>query len=928
VENSLQPEVVEKPETATVARRRTNEQPKLTRDLLPAHRGLIKPDNHSIFNTLILDDDPMDGSRSLRKRKASSEAVDDRSTAIRKRRKLPSGSESDAVRQEETAVASENEATMTPSGGRPRPSRSRRTRKTEPELVRVVQQTAGSVIVAFNLDAEKMQKILNSRPKPKRIRKRKPPNKPPPIPEEPPSHFAPISTTAYFSPFYAFNDHGMDETKSKPYGGILTETEADTSKTLPLSPDRRKFEDARQKAEEAWKQKIAAQNEGLGEPTTGRASQKVSGPPSKIKCINFGGYEIETWYAAPYPEEYSRNRVLYICEFCLKYMNSDFVAWRHKLKCPAKHPPGDEIYRDGSVSVFEVDGRKNAVYCQNLCLLAKLFLGSKTLYYDVEPFLFYVMTEYDELGCHFVGYFSKEKRPSSSNNVSCILTLPIHQRKGYGNLLIDFSYLLTRVEQKTGSPEKPLSDMGLVSYRNYWRLVLSYQLRDQKDAISIVGISDRTGMTPDDIVSGLEGLRALVRDPVTKTYALRLDYRYFEECIEKWESKGYVRLNPEALVWTPYIMGRSNLAQYDRAPPLQTVAPREGDESMDSADEKTEETKPLVNGTSHLEHKDSNASSALTDLDKMNLDMDINMETETPTDATGLANHEPPGPPPTSALDNVGSSSVNGLVRPSTPVPQTPVNPAAGIPPTRFEIFPPIPGTIARRRPGRGFARTPAVGVRNSGRNTPRRNGSSGLAGLLIGTETPIPGSAAGGITTPRRSTRSKLGLGSGDVASKANSEKDPAEDEEPVEKTKVNGDAEAAESNDEEEKDETSNEDAESEEESESESESGSDEEDAKAKEESEADDDDDEEGEDEDEAEVATATATATEDATDDDDGEVEAEDGDPDAATADDSEEDEDSDEEGEDEADPDVDADADGDEDDDVQMEDAPGESEEE
>ncbi len=158
-----------------------------------------------------------------------------------------------------------------------------------------------------------------------------------------------------------------------------------------------------------------------------------------------------------------------------------------QLKCPAKHPPGDEIYRDGSISVFEVDGRKNPLYCQNLCLLAKLFLGSKTLYYDVEPFLFYVMTEYDEFGCHFVGYFSKEKRPSSTNNVSCILTLPIHQRKGYGNLLIDFSYLLTRVERKTGSPEKPLSDMGLVSYRNYWRLVLCYQLREQKGPISIAG---------------------------------------------------------------------------------------------------------------------------------------------------------------------------------------------------------------------------------------------------------------------------------------------------------------------------------------------------------------------------------------------------------------------------------------------------------
>jgi hypothetical protein len=84
------------------------------------------------------------------------------------------------------------------------------------------------------------------------------------------------------------------------------------------------------------------------------------------------------------------------------------------LKCPAKHPPGDEIYRNDSISIFEVDGRKHPIYCQNLCLLAKLFLGSKTLYYDVEPFLFYVMTEADHRGCHFVGYFSKVR---SSNSV-------------------------------------------------------------------------------------------------------------------------------------------------------------------------------------------------------------------------------------------------------------------------------------------------------------------------------------------------------------------------------------------------------------------------------------------------------------------------------------------------------------------------------
>ncbi len=36
-----------------------------------------------------------------------------------------------------------------------------------------------------------------------------------------------------------------------------------------------------------------------------------------------------------------------------------------------------------------------------------MFLDHKTLYYDTDPFLFYVMTNYDEHGFHLVGYFSK-----------------------------------------------------------------------------------------------------------------------------------------------------------------------------------------------------------------------------------------------------------------------------------------------------------------------------------------------------------------------------------------------------------------------------------------------------------------------------------------------------------------------------------------
>ena len=37
---------------------------------------------------------------------------------------------------------------------------------------------------------------------------------------------------------------------------------------------------------------------------------------------------------------------------------------------------GKEIYRKGTLSIFEADGREHKLYCQNLCLLAKLFLVS------------------------------------------------------------------------------------------------------------------------------------------------------------------------------------------------------------------------------------------------------------------------------------------------------------------------------------------------------------------------------------------------------------------------------------------------------------------------------------------------------------------------------------------------------------------------
>lgn len=120
-----------------------------------------------------------------------------------------------------------------------------------------------------------------------------------------------------------------------------------------------------------------------------------------------GKYKMKVWYQSPYPDDAARLPKMYICEFCLRYQKSETGIKRHAQKCVWRHPPGDEIYRKGKLQVWQVDGKRYKQYCQHLCLLAKFFLDHKTLYYDVEPFLFYIMTLADVDGCHIVGYFSK-----------------------------------------------------------------------------------------------------------------------------------------------------------------------------------------------------------------------------------------------------------------------------------------------------------------------------------------------------------------------------------------------------------------------------------------------------------------------------------------------------------------------------------------
>jgi histone acetyltransferase MYST1 len=241
----------------------------------------------------------------------------------------------------------------------------------------------------------------------------------------------------------------------------------------------------------------------------------------KVRWIEIGRYICDAWFDSPFPEEYADERRLFVCDFCLKYHRKRRAYIAHKKTCELRHPPGNEIYRHperratattaarAQLRMWEVDGSNATTYCQNLCLVSKLFLHHKTLYYDVAAFYFYVLTERDfdargEACYRIIGYFSKEKGQVETN-LACILTLPPYQRRGYGAFLIEFSYELSKREGRIGTPERPLSDLGFKSYRAYWSRVIYEHIKERDDdEVNVAELSKRTNIRVDDIVSTLQ----------------------------------------------------------------------------------------------------------------------------------------------------------------------------------------------------------------------------------------------------------------------------------------------------------------------------------------------------------------------------------------------------------------------------------------
>lgn len=121
---------------------------------------------------------------------------------------------------------------------------------------------------------------------------------------------------------------------------------------------------------------------------------------------------------------------------------------------------------------------------------------------------------------------------------------------------MEFSYELSKKEDKIGSPEKPLSDLGAVGYRSYWANALLKILKaHQGGAISIIDISCTTSILPEDIVGTLTMLGLLKKvTPIgsnTIQHIIHAPPALLDELIAKYpENK--LRLDPRLLHWAPF----------------------------------------------------------------------------------------------------------------------------------------------------------------------------------------------------------------------------------------------------------------------------------------------------------------------------------------------------------------------------------------
>ncbi|RXM94802.1 Histone acetyltransferase KAT6A [Acipenser ruthenus] len=122
-------------------------------------------------------------------------------------------------------------------------------------------------------------------------------------------------------------------------------------------------------------------------------------------------------------------------------------------------------------------------------------------------------------------------------------------------------YLLSKREGRAGSPEKPLSDLGRLSYMAYWKSVLLECLHRCHDKqLTIKKLSKLTGICPQDITATLQQL-GMLEPRGGRLVLLRREKMILEHMARLRARPRHIELHPESLHWTPVIVSNTVLSE-------------------------------------------------------------------------------------------------------------------------------------------------------------------------------------------------------------------------------------------------------------------------------------------------------------------------------------------------------------------------------
>jgi histone acetyltransferase SAS3 len=192
-------------------------------------------------------------------------------------------------------------------------------------------------------------------------------------------------------------------------------------------------------------------------------------------------------------------------------------------------------------------------------------------------------------------------------------------------------------------------------------------------------------------------------------YALQLKTELYLEVIRHHDSKGYAAINPKRLVWTPYIMGRGNASAFDHAPPLNTVAPREDDDDEDDVVDQGILSNGRKRDFDTFNGTNGGAEGITESLGKLTTASGEIIKAGTSSDGD--------------AEGSRSTSKVNGVSKNLSYY-----EAASSINATRFEVFPPPPGSKSRANPRPSLSRPtprPKSSLSTSSRPAPQRSSSN-----------------------------------------------------------------------------------------------------------------------------------------------------------------------------------------------------------